>query len=62
MPKSKSVLAKARAWALKRKLFGPQAFLRYAIFGFAETLNQVSDDFVFKGGNLLWIYIATPRA
>lgn len=55
------VLAKAKAWAAKKKLFGAQQF-RYVIFCFAENLNQVSDDFIFKGGNLLWAYIATPRA
>ena len=66
MPKQekeqKSVLAEARAWAIRRKLFGAQAFLRYVILRFTENLNQVSDDFVFKGGNLLWVYINTPRA
>jgi hypothetical protein len=60
--KKKSVLAEARSWAAKKKLFGAQAFLRYVILNFAENLNQVSDEFVFKGGNLLWVYIATPRA
>jgi hypothetical protein len=29
---------------------------------FVENLNAISDDFVFKGGNLLWLYIKTPRA
>src|SRR5437868_1156992 len=58
----KSILAEARVWAMKRNLFGAQAFLRYVILRFAENLCQVSDDFVFKGGNLLWIYINTPRA
>lgn len=64
MPKSepKSVLAKAKAWAVRQKLFGAQSFFRYVIFCFAENINQVSDDFVFKGGNLLWVYISTPRA
>ena len=27
-----------------------------------QKINQVSTDFIFKGGNLLWIYIQTPRA
>ena len=62
MPKKKSVLSEARAWATRRKLFGTQAFLRYVMLRFAENLNQVSDDFVFKGGNLLWTYIDTPRS
>jgi hypothetical protein len=29
---------------------------------FVERLNAVSQDFVFKGGNLLWVYIKTPRS
>ena len=29
---------------------------------YLESLNQISRDFVFKGGNLLWVYIGTPRA
>lgn len=62
MPKAKPVLADARAWATKHRLFGAQAFLRYVILRFTENLNQVSDEFVFKGGNLLWVYIDTPRA
>jgi hypothetical protein len=62
MAEKKTVLAKARAWATKKKLFGAQAFFRYVILSFIESLNYVSDDFVFKGGNLLWVYIGTPRA
>lgn len=61
-PKTKSVLGKARSWATKQGLFGPQAFLKYVILSFIENLNQVSNEVVFKGGNLLWIYIDTPRA
>lgn len=34
---------------------------RYAILNFLEALRKVSDDFVLKGGNLLWIYTKTPR-
>lgn len=62
MSEKKSVVAKARSWAARKKLFGPQAFLRYVILNFTENVNKVSDDFIFKGGNLLWVYIATPRA
>jgi hypothetical protein len=62
MPKEKSVLAEARTWATKRGLFGTQAFLKYVILRFTENLSQVSDEVVFKGGNLLWVYIGTPRA
>lgn len=62
MTKKPSSLALAKKWAVKNKLNGPQAFLRYVMFHFLEKLNETSDDFVFKGGNLLWVYIATPRA
>ena len=60
--KEKSVLAQARSWATRNRLFGTQAFLRYVMFTFVEKINQVSDDFIFKGGNLLWVYIHTPRS
>jgi len=62
MTKKRSTLAEARSWATKRGLFGAQAFLRYVILRFTENLNRTSDEFVFKGGNLLWVYINTPRA
>ena len=52
----------AKAWATKRRLFGPQAFLKYVMLTYLEALNQVSRDILFKGGNLLWIYIGTPRS
>jgi predicted nucleotidyltransferase component of viral defense system len=60
--KPKPFLAKARSWAAKNKLHGPQAFLRFVMLVFVERLNQASDEFIFKGGNLLWVYIKTPRA
>jgi hypothetical protein len=60
--KAKSILAQARLWATRNRLFGTQAFLRFVMFTFVEKINQVSNDFIFKGGNLLWIYIHTPRA
>ena len=62
MTKKPNQLALARKWATKNKLVGPQAFLRYVMFHFVEELSKTSNDFVFKGGNLLWVYIATPRA
>lgn len=62
MAKKRSILADARSWATKKGLFGTQAFLRYVILRFTENLNQSSNEFVFKGGNLLWVYINTPRA
>jgi len=62
MTKDANILSLAKAWALKNKLIGPQAFLRFVMFNFVEILSQASDDFVFKGGNLLWVYIKTPRS
>lgn len=32
MAEKKTVLAKARIWAAKNKLFGAQAFFRYVLF------------------------------
>ncbi len=62
MTKKVNTLSLAKKWAIKNKLVGPQAFLRYVMFHFVEKLSETSEDFVFKGGNLLWVYIATPRA
>ncbi len=59
--KEKSFLARARSWATSQNIHGPQAFLKFVIFHFVECLNESSDEFIFKGGNLLWIYIQTPR-
>lgn len=55
-------VARAKGWATKRGLFGPQAFSKYVMFSFLDAISSVSDDFVLKGGNLLWLYIGTPRA
>jgi hypothetical protein len=60
--KSKTFIAKARSWATKNKLHGPHAFLRFVMLVFVERLNKASNEFIFKGGNLLWVYIKTPRA
>ena len=63
MPKEpKSFHARARAWTTKNKLHGTSAFSRFVMMAFVERLNQTSDEFIFKGGNLLWLYIKTPRA
>lgn len=35
----KTFLSSAKAWALKQKLFGPQAFFRYVIFTFVDCLD-----------------------
>ena len=49
MSKSRpNIIAKARQWATKHKLFGAQAFLRYVMFNYLDALNQVSDDFILR--------------
>lgn len=58
----KDFRAKAKTWSKENDLHGPAAFLRYVMFRFVENLNRESNDFVLKGGNLLWVYIHTPRA
>ena len=57
----KTFFAQAKSWMTKNQSHGSHAFLRFVMLVFVERLSQVSEDFVFKGGNLLWIYIKTPR-
>lgn len=60
--KKKTFLATARSWISENQLHGPHAFLRFVMLAYVQRLNEVTDEFVFKGGNLLWLYIKTPRA
>jgi hypothetical protein len=53
--------AKAKKWATDQNIHGIQAFSRYVMFTFVECLAKTNKDFIFKGGNLLWIYVRTPR-
>jgi hypothetical protein len=53
--------AKSKEWAREQNIHGVQAFSRYVMFTFLECLAETSKDFIFKGGNLLWLYIRTPR-
>ncbi len=53
--------ARAKSWATKEGLHGPQAFFRFVIFTYLDCLTKESDEFIFKGGNLLWLYTHTPR-
>ncbi|MCX6132101.1 MAG: nucleotidyl transferase AbiEii/AbiGii toxin family protein [Proteobacteria bacterium] len=62
MAKEKLFMAKAKSWIIKNKLHGPHAFLRFVMLVFVQRLNEASDEFIFKGGNLLWLYIQTPRS
>lgn len=48
-------------WKKLNKVHGPSAHDRFVKLYFLMALNQVTDEFVFKGGNLLWFYINTPR-
>ena len=57
--KSQTFRARAKSWAAKQKLHGPQAFFRFVVFTYLDCLAKESDEFIFKGGNLLWLY--TPR-
>jgi hypothetical protein len=58
--KTKTFYQRAKSWAAKEKLTGASAFSRFVMMTFVDHLNQVTDEFVFKGGNLLWVYIRTP--
>lgn len=52
----------ARSWINKNNLHGPHAFLRFIMLTYVERINSANDEFIFKGGNLLWVYIKTPRS
>ena len=52
----KTFIARSRSWAAKKGIFGSQAFLRYVMLSYLEALGQVPNDFVFKGGNLLYLH------
>lgn len=49
------------SWKKENDQHGRQAFSRYIMLRFLDGLQAQSDDFIFKGGNLLWHYIKTPR-
>ncbi|MBT7609939.1 MAG: nucleotidyl transferase AbiEii/AbiGii toxin family protein [Bacteriovoracaceae bacterium] len=48
-------------WKVQNNQHGRQAFSRFVMLKFLDGLQDTSNDFVFKGGNLLWHYIKTPR-
>ena len=58
---TKSVNSEFDNWKKINNLYGRQAFSRFIMLKFLDGLQQTSNDFVFKGGNLLWHYIKTPR-
>ncbi len=61
MSDEKKFVAKAKAWTKENNLHGAHAFLKFVILNFVDCLAEDSNEFIFKGGNLLWCYIQTPR-
>lgn len=59
--RAKTYLAKAKSWAARNGLHGSAAFSKYVMLTYMEHLCSESNEFIFKGGNLLWVYIGTPR-
>lgn len=50
-------------WKSETGEHGPRAMTRFVIMQFVEGLQSVAPDrYIFKGGNLLWHYIKTPRS
>lgn len=49
-------------WKEETGIHGAQAFNKYIMLLFVEDLSKKhGDKYIFKGGNLLWFYIKTPR-
>lgn len=48
-------------WKNETGAHGNLAKNRYVMLLFLEALSEQSQDFIFKGGNLLWHYIKTDR-
>lgn len=48
-------------WKQDNNQHGRNAYSRFVMLKFLERLFEKTGDFVFKGGNLLWFYINTPR-
>lgn len=50
-------------WKTDTGEHGPRAMTRFVIMQFVEGLQSVAPNrYIFKGGNLLWHYIKTPRS
>lgn len=58
---NKSLKAEFANWKKNTDQHGRQAFARFVMLKFLDGLQETSTEFVFKGGNLLWHYIHTPR-
>ena len=57
-----SFIKEYKAWAKVHNQHGKFAMSRFVMLKYLEAVQSASNDFVFKGGNLLWHYIKTPRA
>jgi len=62
MSRTDKFLKRARLFIKENKLKSNNGFLKYVILNYVNAVNMISDDFIFKGGNLIWLYIKTPRA
>lgn len=61
MKNNKTYRYKILKFKEKYKLDSKTAHLKYFLFVFAQYLNEISKDYIFKGGNIVWYYINTPR-
>lgn len=61
MVPSETLLKQFNNWKKKNAQHGGQVFSRFIMLKYMDAISELSDEFVFKGGNLLWHYIKTPR-
>ena len=59
--KSLTIMQEYKRWASANNQLGRHAFARFVMLKYLEAVQSLSTDIVFKGGNLLWHYIQTPR-
>lgn len=51
-----------KSWKKERNQTGTMAISRYVMSVFVDELNRLfPEEYILKGGNLLWHYIKTPR-
>ena len=62
MSEVKSFMKEYKEWAKANDQHGKFAMSRFVMLKYLDAIQAVSNDFIFKGGNLLWHYIKTPRA
>lgn len=56
-----TIMQEYKRWASVNDQHGRHAFARFIMLKYLEAVQSISKDIVFKGGNLLWHYIQTPR-